>query len=92
MKVNLKDILIGTALSILVFFSISFIYVLTSIGANQTDPFSLEIGFPYSYYNGFLLGSNDYLNFGWVLKNLFIDCFLTWIVVCGLYFNLKKSK
>jgi hypothetical protein len=86
------NILNGTILSILTFFSISFLFVIYRISPLTIgDTYSLEIGFPFQYYEQFQLKGNDFLNSGWSFSNLLLDCLITWIVVCGLYLALKKT-
>ena len=93
-----KLILTGTALSILVFLSVSFISFLTQINpihyyaTNET--YRLDIGFPFKFYEQFFLSGSRIPNSGWHAENLLLDCFLTWITIAGLYvfINVKKSK
>ncbi|UMY65093.1 MULTISPECIES: hypothetical protein [unclassified Flavobacterium] len=91
-----KLLLSGTALSILVFFSISFLTVLAQIipfhyyGAKET--YKLDIGFPFKFYGQFWLRGNDIPNSGWTIPNLFYDCLLTWLVVTGLYYIAKRKR
>ncbi len=86
-------ILKGTVLSILVFFSISFLFVLYRISpVTMGDTYSLEIGFPFGYYEQFQLRGNPFVNSGWNIKNLFWDCLITWIVVCIPYVIIKRIK
>ena len=81
----------GTILSILVFFSISFLFVLYRISPITIgDTYSLEIGFPFRYYNQFQLSGSTELNSGWNVTNLLWDCLITWIIVCGFYMISKK--
>jgi hypothetical protein len=94
MKVlKLKHFIEGTGLSILVFFSISFMFVLYRIGSFAPgNNYDLSIGFPLEYYGQTQLKGNNYLNSGWDLNHLFWDCFITWVVVCGLYILIKNKR
>ena len=91
-----KIVLSGTALSILVFFSISFLTILTQINPlhyyQDTETYKLDIGFPFKYYEQFWLRGNDIPNSGWTISNLFYDCLLTWLVVTGLYYLIKRKR
>ena len=88
----MKTTVFGTLLSILVFFSISFLFVLYRISPlTMGDTYSLEFGFPFRYYEQFQVRGNPYLNCGWNVKHLILDCLITWIVVCGS-FIYKKNK
>ncbi len=75
-----KLFLKGTLLSILIFFSVSFLTVLFQINSplhRVNDKYDLSIGFPFRYYHEFMV---DYStpNSGWNIGNLILDCFLTW--------------
>lgn len=91
-----KKISKGTLLSILIFFSISFITILMQIGPfhyyGLNETYKLDIGFPFKYYGQFWVSKSNTPNSGWHLKNLFLDCLLTWILVVGLYVWIKKKK
>jgi len=89
MKNNLRVIVKGTLLSILLFFSISFLTVLSQL-LFTSEPYSLEIGFPFEYYRQFLLRGSDFLNTEWNRTNLWLDCFITWFFATGLYFLKNK--
>jgi hypothetical protein len=93
MKDLLNYIIKGTVLSVLIFFSISFLFVLYRISPITVgDTYSLEIGFPFSYYEQFQLRGNPFVNSGWNLKHLFLDCVITWVIVCGSYVLIKRRK
>lgn len=93
---QLKIILLGTALSILVFFSTSFLTVLTQINPlhyyQGSETYKLDIGFPFKFYGQFWLSGSDIPNSGWTISNLFYDCMLTWIVVTGIYYLIKRRR
>ncbi|OJJ17004.1 hypothetical protein BKI52_30265 [marine bacterium AO1-C] len=87
------NILKGTILSVLVFFSVSFLFVLYRISPiTSGDTYHLEIGFPFIYYKQFQLQGNPFLNSSWHVTYLLIDCLITWVIVCGLYLLAKKKN
>lgn len=89
---KLNDIVFGTILSILTFFSVSFLFVIYRISPiTMGDTYKLEIGFPYEYYHQFLLSGNPFLNSGWNINNLLIDCFIYWVTIAGLYLIYKAK-
>ena len=83
----------GTILSILVFFSVSFLPFLYKISplTRGEDSYKLDVGFPLKYYGQFQLRGNDFLNSGWNVKNLILDCLIYWIVICGCYVLIKRK-
>ena len=95
-KSILKHTLLGTLLSILVFFSISFITFLTNInpfryyGINES--YHLEIGFPFTYYYEILYSGSISPNTQWNLSYLFYDCLITWVIVTGAYVLTKRLR
>ncbi|GGZ64822.1 hypothetical protein GCM10008088_27860 [Mesonia mobilis] len=89
----IKKFSTGLILSIIVFFSISFLTVLISIltPVNQTIGFKiLKIGFPFTYYEQTLIVNE--LNHSWNMNKLILNCILTWILVNGIYFWRIKIK
>lgn len=92
----IKTILTGTLLSILVFFAISFLTILIEINPihlyKNGEPYRLDIGFPFKYYEQFWLRGSEIPNSGWLLNNLIYDCLLTWIVITGIYILILKIK
>lgn len=86
----------GTILSILVFFSVSFISFLTQVNPlhyyKSSETYKLDIGFPFTFYRQFWLSGSRIPNSGWTLDNLFYDCFITWIVVAGCYMLIQRRK
>jgi len=87
------NILKGTVLSILIFLSISFLFVLYRISPITIgETYSLEIGFPFTYYEQFQLKGNTFINSSWNLNHLFWDCIITWVIVCGSYVLIKIKK
>jgi len=96
---NLRIILTGTLLSILVFFSISFLSILPQINPihkyEEGEAYRLKIGWPFRFYEQFFIsGSESIPNSGWHKPNLFYNCLLTWIMVTGLYCiaSVRKKK
>lgn len=83
----------GTLLSVLIFFSVSFVTVLTQINSpiHRYDRFEHEIGFPFTYYHEFMVDC-PIPNSGWIIHNLILDCGITWITVTGLYLIIKRNK
>lgn len=92
-KTNLWKLLFkGTLLSILIFFSISFMFVLYRISPITIgNTYDLDIGFPFTYYGQFQMSGSPFLNSGWALKNLFWDCLITWVVTVGIYTFIKRN-
>lgn len=93
MKLYLTNIIKGTILSVLIFLSISFLFVLYRISPiTMGDTYNLEIGFPFKYYEQFQLRGNPYVNSSWNVKNLIWDSFLVWFSVSGIYVLIKNKK
>ena len=96
MRSFILNILKGTVLSILVFFSLSFITVLFVISPlhlyEEEGPYRLEIGVPFKYYEQFWLRGNDFPNSGWMPDQLIYDCIITWVIVTAFYFIRLKLK
>ena len=83
----------GTLLSVLVFFFISFLYVIYRISPiTIDDTYYIPIGFPFKYYQQFQITGNPYLNSSWSVNNLLLDCLITWVVVTGGYWLIKRDK
>ncbi|KGO82558.1 hypothetical protein Q763_05540 [Flavobacterium beibuense F44-8] len=92
MKPHLKTIIKGLLLSILVFFSVSFIMILPQLNPlSDTYGFNIKIGFPFVYYYQFWAG-HDFLNWEWKIINLILDCLITWVAVTGIYYFIEKSN
>lgn len=80
MKKMTKKLIKGTVLSILIFFSISFLTVLFQINSplNRIEGhYELSIGFPFEYYHEFMVDC-PVPNSEWNIKNLILNCGLTW--------------
>ena len=78
----------------LIFLSTSFLTVLSHMTSpiNPTNGYkSLEIGFPFKYYEEFMIDCPN-PNYGWNLSNLIIDIVLTLIVVNAIMFIIDKKK
>lgn len=90
----IKKIAIGTILSALIFFSISFLTVLFQVNSpfHRYEYFKNKIGFPFIYYHEFMADC-PIPNSGWNLGNLILDSDVTWIIVVSLYliFNRKNN-
>ena len=89
----INNLTISTILSVLIFFSVSFITVLTRINSpiHRYDRFIHKIGFPLTYYNEFMVDC-PIPNSGWNKIYLIFDCFITWIIVTGIYLIIKRYK
>ncbi|MDI1256781.1 MAG: hypothetical protein PSV16_11850 [Flavobacterium sp.] len=92
---KLKMLISGTILSVLCFFSISFMTLLLQINPlhyyKNDETYKLDIGFPLVYYNQFFVDSG-FPNSGWNLRNLFFDFMITWLLVMGLWYVFYKRK
>ncbi len=89
---KITELLKPTILAILVFFSLSFLTVLFQINSplNRMENSDLNIGFPFVYYNQFML-ELPIPNSGWNLLNLFLDCLIIWILTIIGYKIIKKN-
>jgi hypothetical protein len=92
---SLKQFVIATGLSILVFFSVSFLTVLAQINPLhyyvEDEQYNLSIGYPWVYYKQFF-ADPEIPNSSWQGSHLIYDCILTWIVITGLYVLLHRTK
>ena len=92
MRREILDLVYGTFLSILVFFSISFFTVLFQINSpinRFKDVYELKIGFPFTYYHQFMVDC-PIPSSGWNLSHLFWNCLIYWIVVTGVFLLIKR--
>lgn len=91
---------VGTLLSILVFFSASF---LTFIADQPTfNPYAeanylryhMEMGFPFTYFQHDFIGAGDAPYTRADILNLLLDCAITWALIALPYafFNIRKDK
>ena len=83
-----------TLLSILIFFSISFLTVLFQINSplNRIEGnYELIIGFPFEYYHEFMVDC-PIPNSGWNTKNLILNCGLTWGITMLLVMTNNRKK
>jgi hypothetical protein len=72
-----------TALSILIFFSISFVSILIKIPPFNPDPITdLKIGLPYQFYHQFVL--SDGIRHSWNGNNLIKNCLIVWLTTVGI--------
>lgn len=87
---------IGTILSALVFFSISFLTLLLDL--KTFNPYAVngkyhfEIGFPLTYYREFYMEGNTFPSSDWNPFYLLLDCFITWIMVTLPYTLIKMRR
>jgi hypothetical protein len=83
MMKQLKTLILGTLLSILVFLAVQFIQVLTQFQSpwRATETHDLHIGFPLEYYF-----QTKCFYHGWNLPYLFLDVLLFWVLVTTAYF------
>lgn len=89
----IKKIILSVLLSTLVFFSISFLTVINHLTSpiNRTIGYkSLEIGFPFKYYEEFIIDCPN-LNYGWNLNNLILDIILTVLTISGIIYLINKK-
>jgi hypothetical protein len=89
-----RKLIITLILSILTFLSTSFLTVISHLTSpvNKTVGYkSLEIGFPFKYYEEFMIDCPN-PNYGWNLNNLIIDIILTLIIVSGIMFFINKKN
>lgn len=84
----------GTLLSILIFFSISFLTVISQINTplnRMEENYELKIGFPFEYYHEFIVDC-PIRNSAWNGTNLLLDCGLTWIITIALIIMINKKE
>ena len=89
-----RKIIITLILSILTFLSTSFLTVINHLilPINKTVGYkSLEIGFPFKYYEEFMIDCPN-PNYGWNLNNLILDIILTFIIVSGIIYIMNKKN
>ncbi|MBL7954777.1 MAG: hypothetical protein JNJ91_07035 [Flavobacteriales bacterium] len=88
-----RRLVIGTLLSILVFFAVSFLSILGQIAGplnGHTPRVRLEVGWPFTFYQEFWVNGSESMNCGWHMRNLLFGCVLTWAVVTGTYLVLTR--
>lgn len=88
----LRTLVKGILLSILIFFSISFLTVLFQLYSplNRIEGrYELRIGFPLEYYYELMLDCQS-PNYGWNGKNLLFDCGLIWVITMIILMIRKK--
>lgn len=88
-KTRFKKLASGTLLSILVFFSISFVQFLIQIPPIKEHRTGLKIGFPFSYFYELYLKDGFY--HAWNPVNLLLDCFIVWLIVNGIILIIKRK-
>jgi len=90
---RLKYIFLTLLMSVLVFLSTSFLTVFNHLTSpiNRTVGYkSLEIGFPFKYYEEFMIDCPN-PNYGWNLNNLILDIIITLIIVSGIMYFVNKN-
>lgn len=84
----------STVLAALLFFTTSFLCVLFQLAPfhylEPEEKCSLEIGFPFKYYQQFFIDGD--LHFGWLTGALFLDVAVTWCFIFLLYLAIIKFK
>ncbi|CAG5083207.1 hypothetical protein [Parvicella tangerina] len=93
----IKQILLSTTLSALIFFSVSFLTYLRNIipfhYLGKDEWYHVEIGFPITFYSEFFLDGNRSPNAGWDEHALLIDILATWLTtLLGYLLFLKYYK
>jgi hypothetical protein len=87
----LKKILNITVISILLFFSISFLDFLTQIPPFKEERIDLKLGVPFTFFNELYL--RDGFNHSWNLLNLINDCAIVWfgVIISSLIKSSSKK-
>lgn len=89
----IRKLIYGTVLSILIFFSVSFLTVLSQLNTPLSrvgKNYKLSIGFPFEYYDQFLVNYTC-LHTSWNIKNLILNCAITWgLTILALMISRKK--
>ena len=92
----LRYTLIGTVLSILVFFSISFLDLLYDIDTfspyAERNAFRFDFGVPFTYYSEEFIYLNELPSTKSNPLNLLMDCVITWLLVALPYIIYKVRK
>src|SRR5262245_1301246 len=91
----IRRLFIGTLLSILVFFAVSFLSILGQIAGpmnGHAPRIRLDVGWPFKFYEEFWLSGSTSANCGWDIKNLLLGCALTWVLVTSAYFIITSGK
>jgi len=89
-----KELIKETILSMLIFFSTSFLTVLFQINSplnRMKENYELKIGFPFEYYHEFWVDC-PIPNSGWNINNLILNCGITWVLTIGIMLIIKKTK
>jgi len=90
----IRRLLIGTLLSILVFFTVSFLTVLIQIAGplnGHAPRVGLDVGWPLTFYTEFWVRGSTSANYGWNVPNLMLVCLITWIIFTGSYIALTRA-
>ena len=91
---TLKLFISGTLLSILIFFSTSFLTVLFQINSplnRMKENYELKIGFPFEYYREFWIDCKI-PNSNWNINNLILNFAIFWILTIIIMKIIKKTK
>lgn len=89
----LKTLSIGLVLSILLFNSMLFFSLCSNIETDSGELSShIKLGWPFTFYEQFSIGDTPFLNHGWNVNYLLLDCILFFIFVFGLYFFWKVIR
>ncbi|PHR36735.1 MAG: hypothetical protein COA38_01555 [Fluviicola sp.] len=92
----LRYTVIGTVLSILVFFSISFLDLLYDLDTfspyAQRNAFQFDFGVPFTYYGEQFIYTNTLPVTRFNFLNLLMDCVITWLLIALPYIIYKVRK
>ena len=92
----LRYTVIGTVLSILVFFSISFLDLLYDLDTfspyAQRGAFRFDFGVPFTYYSEEFIYLNELRSTKSNTLNLLMDCVITWLLIALPYIIYKVRK
>lgn len=92
----LRYTIIGTVLSILVFFSISFLDLLYDLDTfspyAQRNAFRFDFGLPFTYYSEQFIYLNELPSAKFNALNLLMDCTITWLLITLPYIIYKVRK
>ncbi len=85
-----KKVLKVTVISILLFFSVSFLDFLSQIPPFKEERSDLKLGMPFTFFHELYL--RDGFNHSWNLLNLINDCAIVWFGVMISYVIRSSSK
>lgn len=92
-----RYLLIGTVLSVLVFFSISFLSYLADIDTfnpSASNVLDVDIGFPFTYYTEVFRKQSMIPRTSADMGLMLADCAITWLIVAlpYLFYKIRKGK